>query len=124
MVDISASVLAKLKMRSKEQKIQLQQLLDLFCQEEFVRKLSYSIYRDKLILKGGFLLYTISKFTTRPTMDADYLLKNYSNDIDSIKLLIDEIINTPTGNDFISLKVRNIENISEVKEYQLFSYNF
>lgn len=73
MADIAASILARLKNKSKEKGIQLQQLLNLFCQEEFIRRLSQSKYKDNLILKGGFLLYTISEFTTRPTVDADYL---------------------------------------------------
>ncbi|WP_132995353.1 nucleotidyl transferase AbiEii/AbiGii toxin family protein [Sporanaerobacter acetigenes] len=47
-----------------------------------MRRLSESKYKENLILKGGFLLYSISGFTTRPTVDADYLLKNYSNDLD------------------------------------------
>lgn len=64
MADIAASILAKLKSKSKEKGIQLQQLLNLFCQEEFIRRLSQSKYKDNLILKGGFLLYTISEFTT------------------------------------------------------------
>ena len=37
MGNIEASVLARLKNKSKEQGISLQQLLNLFCQEEFIR---------------------------------------------------------------------------------------
>ena len=54
MADITASVLAKLKNKSKKEAIQLQQLLNLFCQDEFIRRLSQSRYRDSLILKGDF----------------------------------------------------------------------
>lgn len=53
MADRAASVLAKLKNRSRKEGIQLQLLLNLFCQEEFIRRLSQSAYRDNLILKGG-----------------------------------------------------------------------
>lgn len=117
MPDIAASVLAKLRKKAVEQGIQLQQLLNLFCQEEFIRRLTLSRYREKLILKGGFLLYLISEFTTRPTMDADYLLKNYPNDFHSIGVLINEIIGNPTGNDFIRFEVISLEKIAEAKEY-------
>ena len=79
------SVIARLKNLSREQGIPLQQLLNLFCQEEFIRRLSHSSYRENLILKGGYLLYSISGFTTRPTIDADYLLKNHSNDLKAIE---------------------------------------
>lgn len=117
MADIAASTLSKLKKRAKEEGIQLQQLLNLFCQEEFIRRLSHSKYKNNLILKGGLLLYTISEFTTRPTMDADYLLRNYSNDINSVKNIIEEIIKVYSENDFICFEIRNVETISEIKEY-------
>ena len=74
MPDFAMSALARLRKKAVEQEIQFQQLLNLFCQEEFIRRLTLSRYRENLILKGGFLLYLISGFTTRPTMDADYLL--------------------------------------------------
>ena len=75
----AASVLAKLKNKAIDQGVSLQQLINLFCQEEFIRRYAQSSYKDNLILKGGFLLYSISGFTTRPTVDADYLLKNLNN---------------------------------------------
>jgi predicted nucleotidyltransferase component of viral defense system len=115
--NISASILAKLKNKSKKQNIPLQQLLNLFCQEEFIRRLSKSNYRNNLILKGGYLLYSISGFTTRPTVDSDYLLENYPNDIDTIENLVNEIISFPGKNDFIKFEIRKLEKISELKKY-------
>lgn len=106
-----------MKNESKKKEISLQQLLNLFCQEEFIRRLSNSRYKDNLILKGGFLLYTISEFTTRPTIDADYLLKNHSNEKGKIEKLVLEIISLSSGNEFIDIQMRNLETISEFKEY-------
>lgn len=117
MEDVVASILARLKNKAKEQGIPLQQLLNLFCQEEFIRRLSKSNYRENLILKGGYLLYSISNFMTRPTMDADYLLKNYSNNLKAIENVIKDIISQPSKNDFIEFKIRELEEISEAKEY-------
>lgn len=117
MRNISGSVLARLKNESRKKGVSLQLLLNLFCQEDFIRRLSKSNHKENLILKGGLLLYSISEFTTRPTIDADYLLKNYSNDIDTIKKLIKEIISINNENDFIEIKIRKIEKISEFKEY-------
>ena len=85
MKNIAESVLGRLKKESKEKGISLQHLLNLFCQEEFIRRLSKSDYRNNLILKGGFFLYSISGFTARPTIDADYLLKNHPNDLNTIE---------------------------------------
>lgn len=111
------SILARLKNESKKKGISLQQLLNLFCQEEFIRRLAMSNYKTNLILKGGYFLYSISEFTSRPTIDADYLLKNYSNDINTIEKLINEVLLVETKNDFIELQIRNLEVISEFKEY-------
>ena len=113
----SESILARLKNESKKKGISLQQLLNLFCQEEFVRRLAMSNYKSNLILKGGFFLYSISEFTSRPTIDADYLLKNYPNDINTIEKLITEVLLVETKNDFIEIQIRNLEAISEFKEY-------
>ena len=109
MADKAASAIARLKNKARESGIQLQQLLNLFCQEEFLRRLSQSKYRDNLILKGGFLLYTISEFKTRPTMDADYLLKNYSNDSSSVERLVRDVINAESSNDFMTFEVKKLE---------------
>ena len=111
------SILARLKNESKKKGISLQQLLNLFCQEEFIRRLAMSNYKTNLILKGGYFLYSISEFASRPTIDADYLLRNYSNDINTIEKLINEVLLVETKNDFIELQIRNLEVISEFKEY-------
>ena len=113
----SASVLARLKNKAKAEGIAFQQLLNLFFQEEFIRRLAQSHYREHLILKGGFLLYSISNFTTRPTVDSDYLLKNHSNELGSVEELVRAIIAEKSNNDFMEIEIRNIEPISEMKEY-------
>ena len=113
----SASILARLKNRAKEEGIAFQQLLNLFFQEEFIRRLAKSNHREQLILKGGFLLYSISGFTTRPTVDADYLLKNHSNEMDSVEKLVRSIIEQKSTNEFMEIDIRSIETISELKEY-------
>lgn len=117
MANRAASVLAKLKNESKRQNISLQQLLNLFYQEEFIRRISRSQYRDNLILKGGFLLYTLSEFAIRPTVDADYLLENYSNNMDSVETLVRDLISLPSQHDFMRFEIRNLEIISEIKDY-------
>lgn len=113
----SVSILARLKNKAKEEGIAFQQLLNLFFQEEFIRRLAKSKYREQLILKGGFLLYSISDFTTRPTVDSDYLLKNHSNDLDLVEKLIRSIIEQKSNNEFMKIEIRSIEPISEMKEY-------
>ncbi len=117
MGNAEASVLARLKNKAKEQGIPLQQLLNLFCQEEFIRRLSVSNYREKVILKGGLLLYLISGFAARPTVDADYLLRNYPNDRDAVEKLVKNVISLSDKNDFIQFEIRKLETIREIKKY-------
>lgn len=73
MTDKAASVLAKLKNKAKISGISYQQCLQLFMQEEFLRKLSKSGYEDNLILKGGLFIYTLTNFESRATIDVDFL---------------------------------------------------
>lgn len=51
--DMGASVLARLKKQAKEMGINYQTCLQLFAQEEFLRKLEMSRYAENLVLKGG-----------------------------------------------------------------------
>lgn len=117
MINMGASIVAKLKNKALKEGLQLQLLLNLFCQEEFLRRIGKSIFSDNLILKGGFLLYSLSGFKGRPTMDADYLLKNQSNEIENIKRIINDIIYQTNINDFISFEVKGFEPITEQREY-------
>ena len=117
MADIVASVLAKLKNKAKASGISYQQCLQLFVQEEFLRKLSKSGNEDNLILKGGLFIYTLTNFESRATIDADFLLRAASNSLEDVKVLIDKIINTPTGNDYISMTAKGFEEISPQRKY-------
>ena len=56
MADIAASVLAKLKNKSRATGISYQQCLQLFFQEEFLRRLAGSRYAENFILKGGLFI--------------------------------------------------------------------
>lgn len=117
MADIAASVLAKLRNKARSSGISYQQCLQLFVQEEFLRKLSKSGFEDNLVLKGGLFIYTLTNFESRATIDVDFLLRAASNSINDVKDLITAIINTPTGNDYISMKAKGFEEISPQRKY-------
>ena len=117
MADAAASVLAKLKNKAKAVGISYQQCLQLFMQEEFLRKLSKSGYEDTLILKGGLFIYTLTNFESRATIDVDFLLRNASNSLDEVKALILKILATPTGNDYIEMSAKGFEEISPQRKY-------
>lgn len=117
MADVVASVLAKLKNKAKSTGISYQQSLQLFMQEEFLRKLSKSGCKDNLILKGGLFIYTLTNFESRATIDVDFLLCSVPNSLDEVKSLITKILATPTGNDYIEMTARGFEEISPQRKY-------
>ncbi len=117
MADIAASILAKLRNKAKTAGISYQQCLQLFMQEEFLRKLSKSGYADNLILKGGLFIYTLTNFESRATIDVDFLLRNSSNSLEEVKVLIIKILATPTGNDYIEMTAKGFEKISLQRKY-------
>ena len=118
MQDIGASVLAKLKNKAKASNVSYQQCLQLFLQEEFLRRLSKSKYVDNLVLKGGLFIYTLTNFESRATIDVDLLLRQQPNSAEDIKRIIDEILATPTGNDYIGMEAKGYEEISLQRKYK------
>jgi predicted nucleotidyltransferase component of viral defense system len=118
MTDIGASVLAKLKNKAKTSGISYQQCLQLFFQEEFLRRLSKSDYVFNLVLKGGLFIYTLTNFESRATIDVDFLLRQQSNSLADVKVMIEEILAIATGNDYISMTAKGYEEISPQRKYK------
>ena len=79
MADIAASVLAKLRNKAKASGISYQQCLQLFVQEEFLRKLSKSGCEDTLILKGGLFIITEIQTFLEPLFYAIVNEKEWQN---------------------------------------------
>lgn len=117
MADIAASVLAKLKSKASESGRSYQLCLQLFCQEEFLRRLEKSDYADNLVLKGGLFIYSLTHFDSRVTVDVDFLLRGVPNSPEQLKPIIEAIIAMDTGNDFITFEVRRIAPIAVEKKY-------
>lgn len=124
MKDIAASILARLKNQAKETGLSYQMCLQLFCQEEFLRKLSLSQYNSNFVLKGGLFIYTLTEFQSRATQDIDFLMRQLSSDIEKVKGIIEEISQVPTANDYVTIEVLNAETITPDKEYQGVSIKF
>lgn len=118
MSDKGASVLAKLKNKARSNDISFQQCLQLFFQEEFLRRLSMSKYVDNLILKGGLFIYTLTNFESRATIDIDFLLRQLPSSVDEVKKVIEDIIKIDTGNDYIEMTSGSYEEISQQRKYK------
>jgi len=117
MENIAASVLAKLKNKAKATGISYQQCLQLFFQEEFLRRLSGSQYAENFVLKGGLFIYTLTNFESRATVDVDFLMRGLNNDLARMDEIIGEILAVDTGNDFISFKAGKAEPIAVQRKY-------
>ena len=68
LMDMGASVIARLKNKAKETGKPFQLHLQLFCQEEFLRRLASSRYAENLVLKGGLFIYMLTNFESRATV--------------------------------------------------------
>lgn len=117
MADIASSVLARLKNKSKESGRSYQLCLQLFCQEEFLRRVEKSKYAENLVLKGGLFLYSITNFDSRVTVDVDFLLRSMPNTPERLEAILNEIIAEDTGNDFITFEIRSVAPIAVAKKY-------
>ena len=117
MADIAASVLARLKNKAAESGRSYQLCLQLFCQEEFLRRLEKSKYAENLVLKGGLFIYSLTDFGSRVTVDVDFLLRQIANTPEQLKSVLEEIIATPTGNNFITFEIKDVAPIAVAKKY-------
>lgn len=117
MADIAASVLARLKNKAAESGRSYQLCLQLFCQEEFLRRLEKSKYAENLVLKGGLFLYSLTDFDSRVTVDVDFLLRQIPNTPEQLRGILEEIIAVYTGNDFVTFEIKEVAPIAVVKKY-------
>lgn len=117
MADKAASVLAKLKNKAKATGISYQQCLQLFFQEEFLRRLAASPYADNFVLKGGLFIYTLTNFESRATVDVDFLMRGLNNDLARMDTILAEILAVETGNDFVIFRAEKTQPIALQRKY-------
>lgn len=116
-MDMGSSVIARLKNKAKETGKPFQLHLQLFCQEEFLRRLAISRYAENLVLKGGLFIYALTNFESRATVDIDFLLRQFPRTIEDVERMVNEIIAVDSGNDFITFTTRGFETISPQRKY-------
>lgn len=117
MADMAASVLARLKNKAKETGRSYQLCMQLFCQEEFLRRLEKSEYAENLVLKGGLFIYSLTDFDSRVTVDVDFLLRKIPNTPEQLRVILEKIIAVDTGNDFVTFEIKDIDPIAVAKKY-------
>jgi len=70
------------------------------------------------VLKGGLFIYTLTNFESRATIDVDFLLRQQSNSLEDVKIMMEEILAIQTGNDYISMVAKGYEEISPQRKYK------
>lgn len=115
--NVTASVLDRLRNQAKQVDLPFQLVLQLFAQEEFLRKLSQSDYSEKFVLKGGMFIYTLTAYESRPTRDVDLMVRGLNNDLEALEKVVREICAVDTGNGYIAIEVLKVARIGRRKEY-------
>lgn len=117
MADVAASVLTRLKNKAQASGRSYQLCLQLFCQEEFLRRLEKSKYAENFVLKGGLFIYSLTGFDSRVTVDVDFLLRRMPNTPEQLRVVLEEIITTSSKNEFINFEIKDVAPIAVAKKY-------
>lgn len=103
------SVRERLLNLSRAEHYNPQMMISRYMQERLLYRLSVSNYRERLILKGGALLYAHDRFEARPTLDIDFMATHINNDNENIKRIIKEICNVDAVVDGVSYDADTVE---------------
>lgn len=116
------SLKARASNLSKKTNIPNKYLIQNFMFEALLKRISKSKYKDKFIIKGGFLLSSIFGVNLRSTMDLDTTIKGLPLDRETITNVINEIIRIDVE-DNVKLDIENIKDIREEELYSGFEVN-
>jgi hypothetical protein len=118
--NLAASVKARLQNKARESRQRYNDLLQLYCMERFLYRLSKSPHAEKFVLKGA-LLFMIWKpdYERRTTMDID-LLGFTENTLENLAAIAREVCKTDVEEDGIEFDSENIrgERITEDADYK------
>ena len=88
--------LAKMRNLASKNGVSVQDMQQRYVLEEFVRKISASIYKDFIVFKGGFIVSALLGIDERKTRDIDFTYKSYIYHQEEVEKMIHEIIETQT----------------------------
>lgn len=84
--------------------------------EKILKRLSKSVYSDKFIFKGGFLLSNMMGLDTRSTMDIDFLLDKITLSKENVEMIFNEALKSDEDEN-IKYTLQKVEPIKENSEY-------
>ncbi len=122
MIKNKNSLKAKASNLSSSTNIPNKYLIQEFMFEALLKRISASDYKNKFIIKGGLLLFSIFGVNLRSTMDLDTTIKGLSLDKNTIIKVINEIISIDLE-DNIKFEIENIKDIREEELYSGFNVN-
>ena len=94
MKNLTDSIQARLRNLARQEKKDFVLVSRLYMQEGILRRIGSSAYAESFHLKGGLLLYSISGFKSRPTLDIDLLGSNIPRDEGLIRTILSEILSS------------------------------
>ncbi|MDD3746037.1 MAG: nucleotidyl transferase AbiEii/AbiGii toxin family protein [Anaerostipes sp.] len=108
-----------MKRIAKERGLDIQDVQQRYVLEEFAEKIGASKYGNSLVLKGGFIVSTILGLDTRMTRDLDITCRSTIYNLDEVRSILKEIIQTKTKS-FFEYKLVNIKEAQEDDKYSGF----
>lgn len=115
-MNTSTQLKALIRNISKEKSIEAEIILRNFMLERLLERISVSEFRDKFILKGGMLVAAMVGIDTRSTMDMDATIRGIELSEESLKEVLDIILNCPVD-DGVTMTLKGFENIRDEAEY-------
>jgi predicted nucleotidyltransferase component of viral defense system len=101
---------------SKGDSAKAQNIIRNYVMERFLERLSFSPYRDNLILKGGTLVSAIVGLDNRSTMDVDATIKNLPLTAQSARKIVEEIASVQIE-DGMKFKIKSVATIMDEADY-------
>ncbi|MBQ0013773.1 MAG: nucleotidyl transferase AbiEii/AbiGii toxin family protein [Oscillospiraceae bacterium] len=108
---------AIMKNIAKDKNISAQLVLQNYMMERLLERVSLSEYKDKFIIKGGFLIASLVGLDTRATMDIDATVKGYPVEESTVREMFKKICDIQIEDD-ITFSFVNIEEIREGDKYK------
>ena len=105
---------------AKENNVDVQEMQQRYILEEFARKISKSKHRNSIIFKGGFVVSAILGIDERKTRDIDFTFNSTIYNIEQVKEILNDIINTETES-FFKYEISNIKEEQLDDHYSGFS---
>jgi predicted nucleotidyltransferase component of viral defense system len=115
--NVGESMVAKLRNHAKENKVDVQFLLNVFVLQRFLYRLSLSDWKDSFCLKGGLLIPVWNRGDMfRPTTDIDLNGFDPDGDVETIEKMIRDVVSiVPDIDDGVAFDISRLK-IAKARE--------